>query len=236
MAENTFLQRLKKLKVDLKPMTWAQRLDHIWTYYKETLIITIAMLIVVIGVGSTVFAPKKELLMGGMYINTYLSGEGESYLVSEYFEYLQGNPKKQEIQQYFRSFGEFGASVEDYDSFNSVIAMLYAEKVDYLLLNESSVGPFAGYEALLDLRKVFTQEELTQFGDKVRYGQHSDSAGNPQGEMIPIAVEITDLPFIQDCESYNNKVFLAFSASAPNQDSLRGFWEYLLAWESKNKA
>ena len=48
----------------------------------------------------------------------------------------------------------------------------------------------------MDLRKVFTAEELEQFGNKIRYAQHADEDGNPTGEMIPVAVDITDLPFM----------------------------------------
>ena len=236
MTENSFFQRLKRLKVDLKGMTWQQKLDHIWTYYKEVILITVISLIVIIGVGSNMLAPKKELLMGGMCVNTYISGEGESYLLEEYFDRLQGDPKKQEVQLYFRSFGDFTVSTQEYEAFQSIVAMIYAEKVDYLLLDEASMGPFINYESLLDLREVFTQEELEQFGNKVRYAQHTDEEGNPIGEMLPIALEITDMPFVQDCRSYEQKIFLGFAVNAPNKDSLHDFWEYLQAWESNAKA
>lgn len=236
MTENSFFQRLKKLKVDLKPMTWRQRIDHIWTYYKEFILITVATLIVVIGVGSTMLAPKKELLLGGMHVNTYLSGEGSAYLAEAYFEHIQGDPEKQEVQQYFRSFGDLSTSTQDYETFQSIIALLYAQEVDYLLMNETCLTPFVGYESLMDLRQIFTEEELAEFGSRVRYGQKTDEEGNPTEDPVPVALEITDIPFIQDCESYDQKIFLGFAASAPNQDSLRDFWEYLLAWESKTEA
>lgn len=236
MTENSFFQRLGKLKDDLKPMTWTERIDHVWTYYKETILLTALALIVVIGVGTTVLKPEKELLMGGMCVNTYFSAEGEQYLTQGYFDRLQGDPKKQETQLYFRSFGDFSVSPQDYDAFQGIIAMMAAEKVDYLLMNEECMGPFIGYESLMDLREVFTAEELNQFGTKLRYAQHTDEDGNPTGEMYPIAVEITEIPFVQDCKSYNQKIFLGFSVNAPNQDSIRDIWEYMLAWESKQKA
>ncbi|MBO5892372.1 MAG: hypothetical protein J6Q30_06630 [Oscillospiraceae bacterium] len=235
MTENSFFQRLKKLKVDLKPMTWRQKIDHIWTYFKEAILITVISLIVLIGVGFNVLKPEKELLMGGICVSTYISAEGENYLMDAYFEQLQGNPKKQEIQMYFRDFGDFGTSPQDYDAFQSIIAMMSAEMIDYLFVDENRLAPFIGYESLLDLRQVFTAEELEQFGTKVRYAQPMDDDGNPTGERIPVAVEITDLPFMQDCKKYNQKIFLSFAVNAPNKDSLRDFWQYLLAWESDAK-
>ena len=236
MAENTFFQRLKKLKVDLRDMTWREKIDHVWSYYKVTILLTALLLIVVIGVGTTVLKPEKEQLMGGVCVNTYLSQEGESYVVGGYFDRLQGDPKKQETQLYFRSFGDFSVSVQDYDAFQGIIAMMSGEKVDYLLMNESSLMPFIGYESLMDLREIFTAEELEQFGTKIRYAQNTDNDGNPTGEMYPVAVEITDIPFIQDCQTYNQKTFLGFSVNSPNKQNLRDFWQYLLAWETKAKA
>lgn len=236
MTENSFIQRVKKLKVDLKPMTFRQKVDHIWTYFKEVILITVVSLIVLIGVGINVFTPKKDLLMGGMCACTYLTEEGVNYLTDAYFQQLQGDPKKQEVQMYFRSFGDFSTSTQDYDAFQSIIAMMSTEMVDYLLIDDDRLEPFVGYEALMDLREVFTAEELEQFGDKVRYAQAADEDGNPTGEKIPVAVDVTDIPFIQASRQYEQNIFLSFAANAPNKDSLRHFWQYLLDWEANTKA
>ncbi len=233
MTENSFWQRIKRLKVDLKGMTWKEKIDHIWTYYRQFIFFTAVGLIVIIGVGSTILAPKKELLMGGMCVNTYISEEGTSYLMEELFDQLQGDPKKQETQMYFRSFGDMTTSTQDYETFQSIVTMLYAKKLDYLLMDADSLAPIIGYDSLLDLREVFTAEELEQFGEKIQYAQAADDEGNPTGEKIPVAVEITDISFIQDCKLYNQKFFLGFATNAPNKDSLREFWQYLLAWEDK---
>ncbi|MBQ3146893.1 MAG: hypothetical protein IJB91_04110 [Oscillospiraceae bacterium] len=236
MTENSFFQRLKKLKVDLKDMTFRQKVDHIWTYFKEVILITVISLIVIIGVGINVFTPKKELLMGGMCACTYLTEEGEHYLQEAYFDKLQGNPKKQEVGLHFRSFGDFATSPQDYEAFQAIIAMMSAEMIDYLLIDDDRLEPFIGYESLMDLREVFTEQELEQFGKKLRYAQHVDEDGNPTGEQIPVALDITDLPFTQNCRLYEQNIYLCFAANAPNKDSLRDLWQYLLDWEVNTKA
>ena len=95
--------------------------------YRQFIFFTAVGLIVIIGVGSTILAPKKELLMGGMCVNTYISEEGTSYLMEELFDQLQGDPKKQETQMYFRSFGDMTTSTQDYETFQSIVTMLYAK-------------------------------------------------------------------------------------------------------------
>ena len=236
MTENSFWQRVKKLKVDLKPMTFREKIDHVWTYFKEVILVAVISLVVIIGLGINILKPEKELLMGGMCACTYLTEEGEYYLQDAYFEKLQGNPKKQEVGLHFRSFGDFTTSTQDYESFQAIIAMMTAEMIDYLLIDDDRLEPFIGYESLMDLRQVFTAQELEQFGDKIRYAQHADEDGNPTGEKIPVALDITDLPFIQNCRQYEQYIFLCFSANAPNKDNLRDFYQYLLDWEVNTKA
>ena len=230
MTENSFWQRVKKLKVDLKPMTFLEKVDHIWTYFKEVILITVISLAVIIGLGVSMLKPEKELLMGGMCACTYLTEEGETYLSETYFQQLQGDPKKQEVQLHFRSFGDFTTSTQDYEAFQGIISMMNAQMIDYLLIDDDRLEPFIGYESLMDLREVFTAEELAQFGDKIRYAQRADEDGNPIGEQIPVALDITDTPFMQSCRMYKQYVFLAFATNAPNKDNLRDFWQYILAY------
>ena len=225
MTENSFWQRVKKLKVDLKPMTFREKVDHIWTYFKEVILIAVISLAVLIGVGYNVLKPEKELLMGGMCACTYLTEEGVQYLSDSYFQQLQGDPKQQEVQMYFRSFGDFSVSTQDYEAFQGIIAMMNAEMIDYLLIDDDRLEPFIGYGSLMDLREDFTARELEQFGNKLQYVQQEDEEGNHTGELIPVALNITDLPFIQACRQYEQNIYLSFAVNAPNKDSLRDFWQ-----------
>ena len=237
MTENSFSQRLKKLKVDLKPMTFRQKVDHVWTYFKGAILITLISLIVVGSLGYHMLKPEKELLMGGICVSTYLNEEGVAYLGDAYFQKLQGNPKKQEVQMYFRSFGDFSVSTQDYEAFQSITTMMHAKMIDYLLVDDDRLQPFIGYEALMDLREIFTAEELALLGeDKIQYAQKADDNGNLIGERFPVAINVTDLPFIQECRQYEQNIFLCFAANAPNKDSLRDLWQYLLDWEVNTKA
>ena len=234
MKETKLYKHLQTLKKNLEPMTWPQRIDHIWTYYKEMIIITVVTLIVVIGMGSAMLTPKKELLMGGMFVNTFFNVEAESFLGDELFEYMNGDAQKQETKLYSKTFTNPALSTQDGDVLTSIYAMMSAEQIDYFFMNELSLESMISMQGLLDLRQVFTAEELEELKDDLFYGQQQDDEGNLVGDPVPVAIKVSKLPFIQECEKYTYRdVYFGFAVNAPNQDDLRMLWDYILTWKSE---
>jgi len=234
MKETKLHKHLQTLKKNLAPMTWPQRFDHIWTYYKEMIIITVVTLTVVIGVGVSVLTPKKDLVMGGLLVNTFFNEEAETYLTEELLAQLDGNAKTQEAKIYTKTFTDPNASEQDGYVLTTIFAMMYAEQVDYVLMDEVGLKAMIQMQGLLDMNEVFTPEEMEQLQDRFFYGQQQDDDGNLVGDPIPMAMKVSDVPFIKECEKYNYRdVYLGFAINAPNQDSLRGFWDYFLAWEKQ---
>ena len=229
--ETKLYKHLQNLKKNLEPMTWPQRIDHIWTYYKEMIIITTVTLIVVIGVGISALTPKKELLMGGMFINTFFNAEAETYLRDDLLVHMDGEPKTQEVKLYSKTFTDPALSTQDGDVLTSIYAMMYAEQVDYFFMNDVGVKSMISMKGLMDLRQVFTAEELEQYKDLLFYGQEQDDDGNLVGEPIPMAIKVNDIPLIKECEQYSTRtVYFSVAVNAPNLDSMHDFWNYLLAW------
>lgn len=216
----------------LKPMTWRQRIDHIWSNFKEIILIVLISAILVTGLLYNMLKPSKELLMGGMYINLSLTEEGTEHLQEDLFAHLEGDGKKQEVRLYSRLYGDISMSVEDYDAFNSVVAFVFGEKIDYFLMDQTAMMPLIANECLLDLRQVFSPAQLEQMKDQLQYGQQTDDQGNKIGDPIPIALDVTDMPFVASCVEQNKKIFLAFAINSPNEDSLGQFWDYLMAWQA----
>ena len=62
-------KELCKLRDELKPMTWPKRIDHIWTYYKEYIILFVAFSIVMVGFISSMFTGRKETYVTGILVN-----------------------------------------------------------------------------------------------------------------------------------------------------------------------
>ena len=80
-------------------------------------------------------------------------------------------------------------------------------------------------EAYLDLRKVFSAEELQNWGDRVIYMQLAN-----QKEATPIALEITDFPFLQENGVGNSRVYFAFVGGSPRTEATVDLLNWMLNW------
>lgn len=231
MKKKTLAERFRELKAEMAPMTFSKKVDHLWTYYKEYLLVAAVALLIVGGVLSGLINASKELMLSGVAVNVNLSPDGHAYLSERYFEKLEGNAKRQHVDFSYVAFGDlddYSNAEINYNTSMSVIAMAAARTLDYIIMNESALEYYINQDMFMDLREFFTQEELAQWAQKVIYAEPEDAE-----EMYPVAIVITELPFTQDCVTTDGPIYLAFTGNTPRKATLRDFWEYLLAWNGK---
>ena len=87
-------------------------------------------------------------------------------------------------------------------------------------------------DVYMDLREFFTQEELDQFAaeDRLVYAQEEGSE-----DKWVIAVEITDIPFIQDNLKSDSRVYFALAGNTEKLDTCRDMWQHILDWPGHGK-
>lgn len=227
------IQKLKasfhKLIDTLKPMTFSQRVDHIWTYYKEYMVLALVGIIILVGVVISLFNAQIDTIFSGTVANLDLTKEGAAYLREDLFEHLDGK-KGQQVQLSAAYFEEIFSSVEGFDyNYNAAmgsVAMVGAKSLDYMLLDEVALKFYLTQDIFMDLREFFTAEELLEMEDRLVYFEIDD------GSRYPVAIHMEDTPFAKDCIDVKDAVFFAWIGNAPHEDSLRVFWDYLNAWES----
>lgn len=230
--ESSFYLGWKKLLEDIKPMTFREKVDHIWTYYKEYIGVFGLLIFVLIGlVSSMVTNLLTDTKLSGAMINLTCTQEAYDYISVDYEEYL-GLSGMQNVRLEYSYFGsmETSSSEEDYYAAMGIIAEVAAKKLDYLMMDKPSMEYYTGQEVYMDLSKVFTQEELKTFAEKemLIYCMEED-------EQVPwpAAIKINELPFIKENLTVKTDVYLAFAGSSEKLDELRAFWEYLNAWEKE---
>lgn len=229
--DTTFGKELIKLWNDLKPMTWNQRFDHIWTYYKEYIGLIALLIFVCTGLITSTIAAQRESVVTGIMVNVTVSQEGFNYLSTDYAEYL-GVGKDKDVKLEYTSFLDLekSDSEQDYYAAMTVIAEVSAKKLDYMILDQLSMGFYAGQEVYMDLRKVFTEEELAEFAEKelLIYCMEEE-----EQEPWPAAIRINDLPYVKEHISSEGSVYFALSGSSEKYEQLRAVWEYIKAWEKE---
>lgn len=225
--KNSYFYRCwRRLLDDLKPMTWPERLEHLWNYYKEYLWIGLFVVIFVVIIVSGLVRKNTEVLASGMLVNIAIDQKGYNYLSTDYLAALGGEKGKQTVELDYTNFSSLAdptSSEDNYTKANILLARVSGRMLDYIILDEFAVRFYAGEEVYLDLREVFSEEELAELD--VFYAQEEGE------ERIPVAIRITELPFVKDNITTEGHIYFALSGSTPRPEACRDVWNYLHAWK-----
>lgn len=217
-----------ELKEALRPMPWNKKLEHLWEYYKWVLVVLIVVgfiiSIVVIGYSNA----RIEGLLYGEIINLSFDTEGVEYLSTVFLEYLDGEPRDQKV-----SLGMSNLIVGEqstYDNYYTPLMRVSGDisnlKLDYMLLDSPALATYFEEDVFLDLRELFTAEELAQLGDRVVYVLYEET-----GEKIPMAINVTDTAFVQSRMNHEDTAYLGFIANTPRKETCRVFYDYFMAYK-----
>lgn len=237
MNESRLSIAFREFIATLRPMSWRDRLDHIWTYYKEIILIALIAILLLVSIVSHALKPRAEVRMYGYLANITLSEEGYSYLKEGYLSHLEGIQGEQTVQLNSTTFGGEGYLTDIEANYNAALApvlQVTAQEVDYMLLDEIALEFYMNKEIFWDLRQLLTAKELQDLKEKLTYYQPVDTDGNPVGESIPVAVDISDAAFAQGCGKNVKKIYFVAISNGPNKDDIRNFWEYLNAWKKED--
>lgn len=230
--ETKFYKGCVRLKNDMKPMTFKQKMEHLWMYYKEYLwvaglvLVTLSLVVTIIG------SRSKNTLVSGMMVNVTIKQEGYNYLSTDYQERLGGD-KKNVVELDYTTFSDMedaNSGQESYYAAMVLTARVSGAMLDYMILDKFAMEYYITQEVYMDLRDFFTQEELEQLAaeDRVIYAQQAG-----EEERWPIAVDITDIPFCTDNITSEGQVYFALSGSSPRLEMCRDAWEYINAWKDE---
>ena len=232
MNESRLSIALREFIATLRPMSWRDRIDHIWTYYKEIILIGAVVIILLASILGNALKPRLEVRMSGYLANITLSEDGSAYLKEDYLSYLGGSADSQTVILNSTVFGGEGYLTNMEANYNAALApvlQVTAQEVDYMLLDEVALEFYMNQAFFMDLRQLLNEEELKQL--ELTYYQPVDIDEKPVGESYPVAVDIPGTAFAQGCAKDAKKVYFVAVANGPNKDDIRNFWEYLNSWK-----
>lgn len=231
--QTKFYHGCVKFWKDIKPMTWKQRLEYLWMYYKEYTFLAFMGLMAVVLAVTIVVNQAKNTLVSGMVINLSVDPMGMSYMKEEYQNEIAPGDKWNVVELDYTSFGdmedlEFGDA--SYYASQVLLARVSGQMLDYIIMDKFAMEYYITQEVYLDLREFFTEEELAQLEaeKKVIWAMQEGDT-----ERWPIAIKITDIPFVKDNVKNEGDVYFALSGHIRDLDACRSAWERLNAWESK---
>ncbi len=217
----------------LKPMTWKERIEHIFSYYEELVFILAMILAAVIIIGVSVSRDDRQVIFGGAFANVDINQIGYDYLSDGLIEHLGADPESHRVDLSSTAFKEVTQVSELDVSYNSAmkpIAKIEEDVLDYLVMNEDAMEFYMTQYALMDLTEVFTADQLAAMEDDLVYVYLEVEA-----VRYPIAIEVTDMPFFKDCVDVSKPVYFGFTGHKEDSEEYRAFWEYLKIWEDNSQ-
>lgn len=221
----------RSLLEDLKGLSFGGKIKHLWTYYWWTLVV-LAVVIFFIDLGITSYRNRNtEILIGGFSINQVISEEGETYLTTDWRTALGAESALQNVTLAYAYFEDpnMAVSEDEMAATFQVIAMITAKELDYVLMDQAALEFYLNQDAFLPLENSLTQEQLAQFEDYLVYGTY----GEDSTETVPLAIDISHLPFIDECTMNVKSVYIAFPGNRENAQSGAQVLDYLMNWKAE---
>ena len=209
----------------LKPMSWKERLEHLWEYYKWVLVVAALVIMLISIVCTSIYNRNLKVLFGGSVVNVYMSNEAAEYLQGDVEEMLQAG----EMEQVFLhtiSVGDMSTSTDASTDAMTVVVRVAAQELDYVIMDESALNYFINTAVVTDLTPCLTEEQLAMFEGKTVLARLEEN-----GPVVPVALEITDIDFLKDCYIGNRKIYISFPNNTEHAMTPSQFLDYLLAWE-----
>lgn len=217
-----------KVKDVLKDMSWEQRIDYIWSYFGVYIIIGTVVLVVLISLLATVLRPQKDVLLSGVSVGVTITDDGQRQLTDMLFAPMGGTDADTQTVEFVQ---RYLGSKEDYEGYSAqvmgMVALVASQSLDYAILDEEALEQFAGGQMFADLSTLLTAEQMAALEGKLITMEYEEVGA------IPVAIDISDLPFIKECAPGEKTAFIAFPGNTARADMTDEFFAWLLAWEKK---
>ena len=217
--------RFQKFKNTMKELTWKERLQHLWEYYKWFGIGALVIIAMIVSIVVSVTQNSKEMLYSGVCINLSMTDEGSAYVTDGWFAKLEGDQKKQQTELIPMALNSGANALTDIEMSSSekLIAMITSGELDYMLMDASSLT-YAGNNGMMaPLDEFLSQEMIAKFEGKIVTLQ-------VDGKNYLAAIDISDLPFVKKHMGSTNKVYIGFPGNTSRSERNEACLQYLMDW------
>ena len=226
--------RWKKLKETLAPMTFRERVENIWEYYKIVFLLAIVAIFLIVVIVINIVNAQVEVLFCGVLANADMSDAGYAYISDGYFAHLGGG-KMQTVRVNAVYFEYLSDQVNELDYNYNVamgsIGLVESKQLDYIIANENALEFYLEQDIIMDLREFFTPQELADMDPYLIFVILEET-----GERFPVALNMEYVPFAREHMDLSKKMYFTVVANTQRKEQCRDFWDHLMAWEPDAKA
>lgn len=219
-------QGFRNLPKTLAPMTWEERFDHIWEYYRFTILaIVVAIVLSISLVVSIVYNKKKEVFFVGATVNVTVTEENKAQLNKDLFALFGCEDEKWQSTELQTGTGYVEGEpnmTQVYAELMRVVSQIAAGDMDYLLTDKDGLEYFMNAQAGYDISKLVSAEYFKTLEDRIIMGE-LDEVGK-----VPVAISIGDTEFAKQCTRKGEGLYLIFPGNTDRNARVEAFVRYIL--------
>ena len=204
------------------------RFSAFWKKHRIPMIVLLSLLTVALLVARKYILLNKDVLAAGLCVNVTIEDPARESLENSCREHLTTGDRWEKVRLSQVTMADFGkTNLEyrtDYHTLSSILSLNENGEVDLLLTDQTALETLIRSEVFLDLRQFFPEETLEALGAKVIYVRSSEM---DPGESYPVAVDISELPFVREYMTTPDRVYFSIAKNSPRQDALRLIWELI---------
>ena len=230
-------------KEAFRQLSFRQKAEHIWIYYKWAIILAVIALVIA---GSALHRhlTRKDRVLYLALTNVTVGADLTEHLTDGYLRQAGLDPKKAEVLLYqglYLAEGAEGAAHQSaYASQLKVMAATEAKQLDAVLMSKQSYDILSGLGYLVPIEELCAQDTdlLQAVADQIvsndviledndieyRLGEAEEY--KVVTETVSNAVAVQSLPCFS--EAIEEPVYLGFLANSPRLEACRSYLRYLL--------
>ena len=226
----------QKRRDSFRQLTRAQKLEHIWIYYKVPIFfIVLALGILVSGLYRA--ATEKEPVMYLACVNVSIGEDLEARLTEDYLTYRGLNPKRNEVRLYRNLYLSDDPAASDheyaYASRMKLLATINSKQLDLVLMNREAYDLCSASGYLLDLTNLvdsacLTANHVILEDNSVEYSLNEAQEYTAVTETVYNALELTQLSALQKA-GFSDSVYIGIIANTPRLPACQDYLDYLIS-------
>lgn len=218
------IDEIREQRELVKNKDFKYKLKYFKDYYAVP---TLAAIIGLIVLGSIIytFVSAKDTRFEALMINA--SGAPDA---AAFGQILELNEKKEEVvfdYNYYLNPDPENVDNVTYTNSQKIMAVIASKSADVMIAPESIITRYLNGSVFLDLREVFSEQELAEMGDAVIWYAITDPETGEKYDPLPLVIDITKAPGLDGCFITDEPVWMGAIINSKHIEDIPKFYEYI---------
>lgn len=200
------------------------KVEHFWEYHKNKFYAVIFLAVVIVVVYMLRPTPSPDANLRIKFVNTYAEGLGDdaTKIEVDYETYLGENNTCEMAFGYTKL--DPNNEIQAGQNMESMMVEVVTCNLELFIFDEFAMNRLCQTGFIVDVNTCLAAEVIETAKDRLVY--RVDLEGN----VVPMAIDITDTQYVKDMGIQGEKIFLSFVVNSSNTEVTKEFVTYILSY------